>query len=80
MAQNQGNAGTVAWTCFFVEAEDDSAAELIQVVDEYVRQGVAATAHHGDVLEVLDDVVRAALGCPLFVFLDPCGLGIPTTA
>jgi three-Cys-motif partner protein len=77
MAQNQGDAGTVAWTCFFVEAEGDSAAELIQVVDEYVRQGVAATAHRGDVLEVLDDVVRAALGCPLFVSLDPCGLGIP---
>jgi three-Cys-motif partner protein len=77
IAQHQGTKGTVAWTCFFVEAEDDSAAELVQVVDEYVRQGVTATAHHGDVLDVLDDVVRAAVGFPLFLFLDPCGLGIP---
>jgi three-Cys-motif partner protein len=77
IAQHQGIKGTVAWTCFFVEAEDDSAAELVQVVEEYVRQGVTATAHHGDVLDVLDDVVRAAVGFPLFLFLDPCGLGIP---
>jgi hypothetical protein len=54
IAQHQGTKGTVAWTCFFVEAEDDSAAELVEVVDEYVRQGVTATAHHGDVLDVLD--------------------------
>jgi three-Cys-motif partner protein len=77
IAQHQGTKGTVAWTCFFVEAEEASAAELVQVVDEYVRQGVTATAHHGDVLDVLDDVVGAAIGCPLFLFLDPCGLGIP---
>ena len=77
IAQNQGTKGTVAWTCFFVESEEASAAELVQVVDEYVRQSVTATAHHGDVLEVLDDVVGAAIGCPLFLFLDPCGLGIP---
>jgi three-Cys-motif partner protein len=77
IAQHQGTKGTVAWTRFFVEAEEDSAAELVQVVDEYVRQGVTATAHQGDVLDVLDDVVGAAVGCPLFLFLDPCGLGIP---
>jgi three-Cys-motif partner protein len=77
IALHQGIKGTVAWTCFFVEAEEDSAVELVQVVDEYVRQGVTATAHHGDVLDVLDDVVGAAVGCPLFLFLDPCGLGIP---
>jgi hypothetical protein len=61
IAQHQGTKGTVAWTCFFVEAEEDSAAELIPVVDEQVRQGVTATAHHGDVLDVLDDVVGAAI-------------------
>jgi three-Cys-motif partner protein len=77
MAQNQGNKGTVAWTCFLVEVDDDDAALLTAVVDEYARQGVRATAHHGSVLDVLDDVVRTAIGCPLFVFLDPCGLGIP---
>lgn len=77
IARDQGTSGTVFWSCFFVELEDDSAAVLVGVVDEYARQGVTATAHHGDVLEVLDDVVRTAVGCPLFLFLDPCGLGIP---
>ncbi len=77
IAQYQGTKGTVAWTCFFVELQDDSAAALAGVVDEYERQGVTATAHHGRVLGILDDVVRAAVGCPLFLFLDPCGLGMP---
>ena len=77
MAQNQGEKGTVAWTCFFVEVDDDDAALLTAVVDEYARRGVSATAHHGSVLEVLDDIIRTAVGCPLFLFLDPCGLGIP---
>jgi hypothetical protein len=71
IALHQGSKGTVAWTCFFVEAEEDSAAELVQVVDEYVRQGVTATAHHGDVLDVLDDVVGAAVGCSCSWILRP---------
>jgi three-Cys-motif partner protein len=77
IAQQQGAAGTVSWTCFFVEREDDDAAQLAAVVNEYARQGVTATAHHGPVLEVLGEVVRTATGYPLFLFLDPCGLGIP---
>jgi three-Cys-motif partner protein len=77
MAYNQGVKRTVFWTCFFVERKKSDAAQLATVVGDYVRQGVSATAHHGSVLEVLDDVVGTAKGCPLFLFLDPCGLGIP---
>ncbi len=77
IAQQQGARGTVSWNCYFVEREEEDAAELAVVVDEYARQGVRATAHHGVVLEVLDEVVRDAVGYPLFLFLDPCGLGIP---
>jgi len=77
IAQHQGAAGAVSWTCFFVEREDDDATQLAVVVDEYAHEGVTAAAHHGAVLEVLDDVVRTATGYPLFLFLDPCGLGIP---
>jgi three-Cys-motif partner protein len=77
IAQQQGAKGTVAWTCYFVERDENDAAQLAQKVEEYTRQGVHATAHHGMVLDVLHDVVREALGSPLFVFLDPCGLGIP---
>ena len=77
IAHNQGKKGTVFWTCFFVERKKSDAVELATVVDDYVRLGVNASAHHGSVLDVLDDVLRAASGCPLFLFLDPCGLGIP---
>ena len=44
MAQNQGNAVTVAWTCFFVEAEGDSAAQLIRVVNARLRRRPAPSA------------------------------------
>jgi three-Cys-motif partner protein len=77
IAHNQSAAARLAWNCYFVEEDDESAAALAQVVSEYAAGGLAATAHHGSVLEVLDEVVNAAVGCPLFLFLDPCGLGIP---
>lgn len=77
MAQAQHASVGLAWTCFFVEQDPDSAAALDAVVAQYVAAGVSATAHHDDVLDVLGEVQSAAVGCPLFVFLDPCGLGIP---
>ena|GEM_PF-2580712 len=77
MAQAQHASVGLAWTCFFVEQDPDSATALDGVVAQYVAAGVAATAHHGDVLDVLDGVLAAAVDCPLFVFLDPCSLGIP---
>jgi three-Cys-motif partner protein len=80
IAQDQSANSTLSWTCFFVEREDEDAAQLVKVVGQYAEQGVTARAHHGSVLDVLDDVVRAAVRCPLFLFLDPCGLGIPTSA
>jgi three-Cys-motif partner protein len=77
IAQYQNANAGLSWTCFLVEKEAESAVALAEVVAEYTAQGIAATAHHGAILEVLADVVRTATGCPLFVFLDPCGLGIP---
>lgn len=77
MAQDQYASVNLAWSCWFIERDRTSAEALMAVVDEYRAKGVTATAHRGDVLEVLDRVVRDADGCPLFVFLDPCGLGIP---
>jgi three-Cys-motif partner protein len=67
----------LAWTCYFVEQDDESAAALRRIVAEYVANGVDAHAHHGDVEDVLEQVLTAALGSPLFLFLDPTGIGLP---
>lgn len=77
IAQNQHRNAGLGWTCFFVEQDDESAAVLLQVTAEYAAAGVTVFAHHGAVVEVLDDVIAAAAGVPLFLFLDPCGLGVP---
>lgn len=55
----------------------DSFGILKAVVDEYVARGVQAEANRFEVIRGLDQVVKAAEGEPLFLFLDPCGLGIP---
>lgn len=77
MAQDQYAKVDLAWSCWFVERDADSANALASVVAEYAARGVTARAHHGDVLEVWDQVVADAATCPFFLFLDPCGLGVP---
>jgi three-Cys-motif partner protein len=77
MMAQQFTKAALAWTCFFVEQDEESAAVLATVVAEYVAKGVDARAHAGDVSDILDGVLRAAQGLPLFLFLDPTGLGLP---
>ncbi|WP_052707118.1 three-Cys-motif partner protein TcmP [Streptomyces rubellomurinus] len=69
--------GLVRWTCFFAERSAESFTQLEALVAEYRSRGVDARAFHGDVLGLLDDVLAAAVGRPLFLFLDPCGLALP---
>ncbi len=64
-------------SCFFVEQQAKSFERLLEVLRGYQARGVDARAHHGEVDDVLDDVVRRARGVPLFLFLDPCGLCLP---
>jgi three-Cys-motif partner protein len=80
IAQRQGASGTVFWTCFFVELEDDSAAALIGVVTEYARQGITATAHHGSVLDVLRTSCAPRPGARCFCSLTPAASASPTSA
>jgi len=60
-----------------LEQQAKSFARLQEVVRSYEARGVYARAHHGEVNDVLDDVVQQATGVPLFLFLDPCGLCLP---
>ena len=50
---------------------------LKPVVDEYKARGVQAEASPEEVIKGLGKVINAARGLPLFLFLDPCGVGIP---
>ncbi|MFH0245837.1 three-Cys-motif partner protein TcmP [Streptomyces sp. HK10] len=65
------------WTCFFTERERKSVTRLEEIAAIYRGQGVDVRVHHGEVDQVLDEVLRTAAGLPLFLFLDPCGLGLP---
>jgi three-Cys-motif partner protein len=67
----------VQYRIFFYEPDSGSYSVLKGVVGEYAARGVTATAERSQVLRGLDTVIAAADGLPLFLFLDPCGLGMP---
>lgn len=62
---------------YFIEKKRDNYAHLAQVVEEYKAQGLPAYALLGTAHEHLGEVVAAASGAPLFMFLDPCGALLP---
>lgn len=64
-------------TAFFAEKDKDSFENLLKVVGEYRADGLDVQAHRGRVDGYLDQVVASAEGVPLFLFLDPCGAGVP---
>jgi three-Cys-motif partner protein len=76
IAERQGIQG-INYRLFFYERDPESYSALKPVVDEYVGRGMQAEVDECEVISGLDKVVVAADGSPLFLFLDPCGLGIP---
>ncbi|MHB1595848.1 MAG: three-Cys-motif partner protein TcmP [Streptosporangiaceae bacterium] len=70
-------SGTRRPAAFFAEKDRGDYARLASVVSEYAGRGVPATALFGSVEDHLDEVLAAASGVPLFMFLDPCGAGLP---
>ena len=70
-------AATRRVTSFFVEKDPEHFQALQEVVGEYTARGLNAQALPGSVQDHLDMVVRAAERAPLFLFLDPCGAGLP---
>jgi three-Cys-motif partner protein len=78
IAEFQGPRG-IACRLFFYERDAVSYAALKPVVDEYRGRGIDAKAVRSEVIDGLDEVVASASGLPMFLFLDPCGLGVPFT-
>jgi three-Cys-motif partner protein len=76
IAENQRAQG-ISYRLFFYESDNESYSILKQVVDEYAARGVQAAAIFGEVISGLGEVISGATGMPLFLFLDPCGLGLP---
>ena len=75
-AESQARTG-ISWQCFFFETDPVSYVYLEKVVAEYAKRGVASVSKHSEVEPQLEAVLKAADGLPLFLFLDPCGLGLP---
>jgi len=64
--------------CFFVEQDAATYRSLCQVLAEVETGGTLLwEAKHGNVAEHLDELLARADGVPLFLFLDPFGLGLP---
>jgi three-Cys-motif partner protein len=76
IAKKQSGLG-INYRLFFYERDQESFTVLDGVVKEYVAQGVRAEATDCEVINGLARVIDAADEKPLFLFLDPCGLGIP---
>lgn len=64
--------------CHFVEQNPATYRSLRQVLEEVDNGGTLVwEARHGNVAEHLDELLVRAEGVPLFLFLDPFGLGLP---
>jgi three-Cys-motif partner protein len=63
--------------CLFVERRRADFARLQTLVQEAQVAGVNCNAYQGGVSRRLDALLERAGDAPLFVFLDPFGLGIP---
>lgn len=62
---------------FLVERNREDFVSLDKVADEYRNRGIHVDSRNGDCGQHLDEVRRLAVGASLFVFLDPCGAGLP---
>lgn len=69
-------AGYRSLECHFVEKSRADAHRLQAVVAEAQAAGVACEAHLGRLEDHLDAILERAAGYPLFLFLDPFGLGL----
>jgi three-Cys-motif partner protein len=65
------------YTLRFFEKDKASYAALSGLVAEYQGTGVDIRAECADVIGRIQDVLDEATGLPLFLFIDPTGVGLP---
>lgn len=76
IAEDQASKG-ISYRLFFYESLRKNYNALKPVVDEYTARGIQAEVTRAEVITGLGGVIDAAKGLPLFLFLDPCGVGMP---
>lgn len=76
LATAEALSGMRELRCYFVESEKGNFERLSALI---AQSSVVETAKsmRGDAADYLDEVLHEATGLPLFVFVDPFGLGIP---
>lgn len=79
-AINQKYSQAREYTLLLYERDRESFESLAGLADQYRQRGLDVRAERKDVAAVLDEVMAAAANKPMFVFLDPCGVGIPFDA
>lgn len=62
---------------FLVEQKLQDYKRLNEVAGEYRDRGLTIETRRGDCGDYLGEVVELAQGASLFLFLDPCGAGLP---
>jgi three-Cys-motif partner protein len=61
----------------FFEKDRKNYQALAAHVDTYSGSGIDVVAERADAIVRVDEVVAAAIGLPLFLFVDPTGVGLP---
>lgn len=64
------------YTLLLYELDPESFQSLDELAEQYRGRGLDVRAERKDVASVLDDVIASTANKPMFVFLDPCGVGI----
>lgn len=76
-ARHHVEMNQIRYQVFLCETKASSRAKLEEAASEYRRDGLVVEVRGSDAASTLTEVVAAADGDPLFLFLDPCGLGVP---
>ncbi|KZF16994.1 three-Cys-motif partner protein TcmP [Rhodococcus sp. EPR-134] len=59
------------------EKDKTNYEHLNSAAEKFAAEGVNVKCERGDIVDKIENTVTEADGLPLFLFLDPCGVGLP---
>lgn len=78
--QKKSSSGAADYILRFFERDKKSYDTLSEIVGKAAAQGIDVVAKCADVIPHVGTIVKAAEGMPLFLFIDPTGVGLPFEA